>query len=109
MARKIQTIDDYKQVSADVWTVFKKYFPADADTTDFTDDVHKLDLKYKPEFTDNVHELDLKCKPEFTEDVHKLDLKYTPELRQYCFMRQLLKVYFDELNELKGVRNVKTD
>ena len=79
MARKIQTIDDYRQVSADVWTVFKKYFPADADTTDFADDVHKLDLKYKP------------------------------ELRQYCFMRQLLKVYFDELNELKGVRNVKTD
>lgn len=74
MSRKIQTIDTYKQISGDVWNVFKKYFPADADTSDFTDEVHKLDQKYK-------------------EDV-----------RQYCFARALMKVYFDELNELKGVR-----
>lgn len=54
--------------------VFKKYFPDDADTTTFT------------------------------EDVDKLERKYGPELREYCFMRALLKVYFDELRELKELK-----
>lgn len=54
--------------------VFKKYFPDDADTTTFTEDVDKLERKYKP------------------------------ELREYCFMRALLKVYFDELRELKELK-----
>ena len=75
MKRKIHKIDEYKTISADVWLLFKKYFPPDADLNEFADDVHKLDEKYRA------------------------------DVRQYCFMQQLLKVYFNELNELKGVQN----
>lgn len=75
MQRQIHTIAEYQGISADVWTVFKKYFPDGADTTTFADDVHNLDEKYN----------------------------FNP--RTYEFMRKLLKVYFDELNELKGLRD----
>ena len=75
MRRKTHTIDEYKTISADVWLIFKKYFPPEADLGEFADDVHKLDEKYRA------------------------------DVRQYCFMQQLLKVYFNELNELKGVQN----
>lgn len=75
MERKIHTISEYQGISADVWTIFKKYFPVGADTSSFTDDVDALDRKYKA------------------------------DVRQYCFMQKLLKVYFDELNELKGLRD----
>lgn len=74
MKRKIHPITEYQGISADVWTVFKKYFPSGADTSSFTDDVHALDEKYKN------------------------------DVRQYCFMRALLKVYFDELRELKELK-----
>jgi hypothetical protein len=75
MKRKIHPITEYQGISADVWAVFKKYFPAGADLSSFTDDVHTLDKKYEK------------------------------DVRQYCFMQKLLKVYFDELNELKGLRD----
>ena len=75
MRKPRHTIDEYKTISADVWLIFKKYFPPDADLGEFGDDVHKLDEKYRA------------------------------DVRQYCFMQQLLKVYFNELNELKGVQN----
>ena len=63
-----KTVDDYRQISADVWEIFKKYVPHGADTSTFTDDVHKLTVRYKSD----------------------------------PFMQKLLKVYFDELKEIKG-------
>ena len=75
MKRQIHTIAEYQGISADVWSVFKKYFPEGANTDSFTDDVHALDEKYN----DNP--------------------------RTYEFMKKLLKVYFNELNELRGLRN----
>lgn len=68
------TINKYAAVSNDVWQIFKKYAPADASLDSFTDDVHALDQKY--------HEMN--------------------ELEAYGFMQKLLKVYFDELNRIKG-------
>lgn len=38
---------------------------------------------------------------EFSADVHELDQKYK-ETDGYTFMQKLLKVYFDELNRIKG-------
>ena len=61
----------YKEISADVWKLFKKYLPSDADLGSFADDVHQLTEKYG-------------------------DTKYRE------FMQKLLKVYFDELNRIKG-------
>lgn len=75
MKKNVYKIEDYRGISADVWTVFKNYFPEDADTSSFVKDVHALDEKYKK------------------------------DERQYRFMQKLLKVYFDELNELKGFEN----
>lgn len=37
----------------------------------------------------------------FADDVHALDLKYKGQ-DEYKFMQKLLKVYFDELNRIKG-------
>lgn len=68
------TINEYAAVSNDVWQIFKKYAPADASLDSFTDDVHALDQKY--------HEMN--------------------DLDAYGFMQKLLKVYFDELNRIKG-------
>lgn len=80
MKRQIHGISEYQGISSDVWTVFKKYFPADVNTDDFTNDVHALDEKYK----DNP--------------------------RMYEFMKKLMRVYFQELTELKGLReNDKTN
>lgn len=67
-------IKDYASISNDIWQVFKKYVPADADLNEFTQDVHALDQKY--------HEMN--------------------DLEAYGFMQKLLKVYFDELNRIKG-------
>lgn len=64
-------LQNYQEVSNDIWKIFKKYYPMDADLTTFADDVHALDQKYKGQ-------------------------------DGYKFMQKLLKVYFDELNELKG-------
>ena len=74
MRKPRHTIDEYKTISADVWLLYKKYFSPDADLEEFADDVHKLDQKYRS------------------------------DVRQYCFMQKLLKVYFDELKELRGLR-----
>lgn len=68
------TFNEYAAVSNDVWQIFKKYAPADASLDSFTDDVHALDQKY--------HEMN--------------------DLDAYGFMQKLLKVYFDELNRIKG-------
>ncbi len=35
------------EISHDVWQVFVKYYASDADLKTFTQDVHKLDEKYK--------------------------------------------------------------
>ena len=64
-------IKNYQQISADVWNIFKKYLPADADLGSFAEDVHQLTEKYG----DSDHR---------------------------GFMQRLLKVYFDELNRIKG-------
>lgn len=61
----------YREVSGDVWMIFKKYLSEDADLTAWVDDVHALDEKYH-------------------------------ETKEYEFMQKLLKVYFDELNRIKG-------
>lgn len=67
-----RTLEQYKDISADVWMIFKKYFPTDADLDDFVADIHKLDKKYEM------------------------------DEQQYRFMQRILKVYFDELNDIKG-------
>ena len=59
---------NYREISNDVWQLFKKYLPENADTSKFAEDVHELDVKYKSD----------------------------------PFMQKLLKVYFDELNRIKG-------
>lgn len=64
-------VSKYSAISTDVWTLFKKYLPIDADLSAFTDDIHALDQKYAKE-------------------------------DEYRFMQKLLKVYFDELKEIKG-------
>lgn len=74
MRRKIHKIEEYKNISSDVWLTFKKYFPRDTDLTDMPDDLHELDQKYKA------------------------------DVRQYEFMQKLVKVYFGELNELIALR-----
>lgn len=71
MSSQEPQVSKYSEISRDVWVLFKKCLPADADLTMFADDVHELTVKY--EGTDE-------CK----------------------FMQKLLKVYFDELNRIKG-------
>lgn len=75
MKRQIHSLEEYREISQDVWTVFKKYFPKDVSSDTFVDDVRVLDEKYKE------------------------------NPRTYEFMQKLLKVYFQELNELRGLRN----
>lgn len=77
MKRKVHKIAEYQGISADVWMIFKKYFPADANLDEFTKDIDVLDKKYKS------------------------------DVRQYCFFQALMKVYFNELNELKGLRDAE--
>ena len=67
-------ISKYSEISNDVWIIFKKYLPVDADLITFADDIHVLDQKY-----DQIED---------------------PEMRK--FMRKLMKVYFDELNRIRG-------
>ena len=68
------TVSKYRAISTDIWVLFKKYLPIDADLSAFTEDVHELDQKY--------HDMN--------------------DLEAYGFMQKLLKVYFDELNRIKG-------
>ena len=75
---KKHTLNEYKTISADVWMIFRKYFPNDADTATFAEDIHQLDQKYR----DNP--------------------------RTYEFCQKLMRVYFQELNEIKGVKNEKS-
>lgn len=62
----------YQEISADVWKVFKKYLPKESDLDTFVDDVHELNNKYEK------------------------------NMDEFRFMNKLLKVYFDELNRVKG-------
>lgn len=55
-------------------------------------DVWKVFKKYVPEGADIL---------DFPKDVHALDNKYKDQAG-YRFMQKLLKVYFDELNKIKG-------
>ena len=61
----------YMEISNDIWRVFKRYLPDNADLSKFAADVHYLDRKYAKD-------------------------------EGYQFMQKLLKVYFDELKELKA-------
>lgn len=74
MERIIHTIKEYQDISSDVWKVFKKYFPDDAVLDDFTLDIDVLDKRYRS----------------------------NPRL--YEFMQKLMRVYFDELHELKVLK-----
>lgn len=56
---------------------------------EISNDVWKLFNKYLPEGADTS---------EFVRDVHDLDVKYKSD----PFMQKLLKVYFDELKDMKG-------
>lgn len=67
----MEKIKIYQGISADVWTIFKKFLPEDSDLDEFTDQVSSLTKKYKG-------------------------------TEEYEFMQKLLKVYFDELNRVKG-------
>ena len=71
------SVSAYCEISADVWNIFKKYAPDDADLMTFSADVHKLDQKY--------HEMN--------------------DLNAYRSMQKLLKVYFDELGVVKNGEN----
>ena len=64
-------VSKYSEISTNIWVLFKKYLPYDADLDEFADDVHQLTEKYG-------------------------DTEYRE------FMQKLLKVYFDELNRIKG-------
>jgi len=64
----MKNLNDYKNISGDVWGIFKKYMDDDADLTEFVVDVADLGRKYGSDM----------------------------------FMKKLAKVYFDELNEIKG-------
>lgn len=68
---KSEQIGIYKDVSADVWVIFKKYLPEGVNLDEFAQDVHELNNKYEG-------------------------------AAEYKFMQKLLKVYFDELNRVKG-------
>ena len=69
------TIQQYRDMSAEVWQIFKKYYPDDADTNEFPDDAITIGNKYKG------------------------------NIRYYEFVIKLLRVYMQELNEIKGVQN----
>lgn len=70
--RKMISVTTYHEITTNVWKVFKKYQDPDANLDEFPADVHTLDQKYKSDPT------------------------------AYEFMQRLLKVYFDELNRIKG-------
>lgn len=74
MKTPIHTIDEYRNISGDVWNIFKKYFDNDSDTTTFPDDVAILTKKY------------------------------SKNPRIYEFTQKLMRVYFDELHELKQLK-----
>lgn len=65
-------IKAYHEITTNIWKIFKKYYDPAADLDEFVDDVHVLDQKYKE------------------------------DPGAYEFMQKLLKVYFDELNKIKG-------
>lgn len=67
-----RSVSKYSEISRDVWVLFKKYLPISADLTKFVDDVHELNNKYEA------------------------------NMDEFRFMNKLLKVYFDELNRVKG-------
>lgn len=75
MAKIIKhTLSEYQQISSDAWVIFKKYFPDDADTSTFADDVHIYDGKYNK------------------------------NPRTYEFAQKLMRVFSQELNELKELK-----
>ena len=66
-----RSVSKYSAISTDVWVLFKKYLPINAELSEFAQDVHELNDKYE-------------------------------RSDEYRFMQKLLKVYFDELNRVKG-------
>ena len=74
MTKTHHTIEEYRNISNDVWQIFKKYFPADVNTDTFANDVSEIGKKYS----------------------------YNP--RSYEFAIKLLRVYTQELNEIKELQ-----
>ena len=64
-------VSKYREISGDVWTLFKKFIEDGVDLDEFVGDVHELNNKYEG-------------------------------TAEYKFMQKLLKVYFNELNRIKG-------
>lgn len=77
MKKPKHTLKEYQEISADAWSIFKQYFPDDADTSDFTLSISDYDSKYKA----------------------------NPRL--YTFWMQMMRVFFSELCELKHDENPK--
>lgn len=71
------TIDEYRAISGDVWQIYKKYFPDDANLM------------------------------EYESDVSYITKKYDKNPRTYEFACNLLRVYHKELVELKQLRGIK--
>ncbi|MBR2550588.1 MAG: hypothetical protein IKE92_11355 [Clostridiales bacterium] len=62
----------YHEITTDIWKIFRKYYPEESNLDTFIDDVYELNNKY-----------------ENSRD-------------EFRFMNKLLKVYFNELNRIKG-------
>ena len=52
VSNEVPTVSKYSEISRDVWVLFKKYLPIDADVTPFANDVDDLYKKYihEPEY-----------------------------------------------------------
>lgn len=44
----IHTIDEYRNISSDVWNIFKKNFDVKGYLNDLASDIHEIDQKYNP-------------------------------------------------------------
>ena len=71
------TISEYRDMSNEVWQIFTKYYPDNMPPDDFPDDVSAIGKKY-------YH-----------------------NIRRWEFVVKLLRVYTQELNEIKGVQHGK--
>lgn len=73
----IPTLKEFANISNEVWQIFRKYYPEDANVDDFPNDVAQIGKKYKAD-----------------------DLKYE-------YVCELLRVYTHVLNRMKGADNGK--
>lgn len=71
---KTHTIDEYRQIEADVWKFFKKYFDTD-DYSEYVKDATALDTKYKKDVRQYCFYLELMR-------VHGAELEEIRKLRE---------------------------